>query len=91
MIDVYMYTFNTGNGTRHNLVENVVRTFQRLLGDDTGLFQQVCKKMRKIQQVNKENILKNTKSQKEKNIFKDTYKFQYQHQPIYQWGRNEYG
>lgn len=36
------YTFDTGNGTRHDLVEDVVRTLQRLLGDDTGLLQQIC-------------------------------------------------
>lgn len=37
------YTFNTSDGTRHDLVEDVVRTLQRLLGDDTGLLQQICK------------------------------------------------
>lgn len=35
------YTFNSSNGSRHDLVEDMVRTFQRLLGDDTSLLQQV--------------------------------------------------
>jgi len=37
-----LYTFNTGNGARHDLVEDVVGTLQGLLGDDTGLLQQIC-------------------------------------------------
>src|SRR5699024_8585038 len=32
-----------GHTTRHDLVEDVVRSFQGLLRDDTGLLQQVCK------------------------------------------------
>lgn len=35
------HTFNSWNGTGHDLVENVVRTFQRLLRDDTSFLQQV--------------------------------------------------
>lgn len=38
-----LYTFNTGNGARHDLVEDVVGALQGLLGDDTGLLQQICK------------------------------------------------
>jgi len=37
-----LYTFNTGNGARHDLVEDVVGTLQGLLGDDTSLLQQIC-------------------------------------------------
>lgn len=37
----WTHTFNSSNGTRHDLVEDMVRTFQRLLGDDTSLLQQV--------------------------------------------------
>ena len=32
------------DGSRHDLVENMVRTLQRLLGNDTSLLQQVCKR-----------------------------------------------
>lgn len=35
-------TFETLDGTGHHLVEDVVRTLERLLGDDTGLLQQIC-------------------------------------------------
>lgn len=38
---VFKLTFDSGNGTRHQLVEDVVGSFQRLLGDDTSLFEQV--------------------------------------------------
>lgn len=34
-------TFKSLDGTGHHLVEDMVGTLQRLLGDDTGLFQQV--------------------------------------------------
>lgn len=34
-------TFKTLDGTRHHLVEDVVRTLQGLLGNDTSLLQQV--------------------------------------------------
>lgn len=37
-----MHTLDTGNSSRHQLVEHVVGTFQRLLGDDTSLLQQIC-------------------------------------------------
>lgn len=37
-----MHTLQSSNGTRHHLVEDVVRTLQSLLGDDTSFFQQVC-------------------------------------------------
>lgn len=37
-------TFNSFHRSGHHLVENVIRSFQRLLGDDTSLFQQICKK-----------------------------------------------
>lgn len=36
-----MYTFQSGNGSRHHLVEDVVRSLQRLLGNDTSFLQQV--------------------------------------------------
>jgi hypothetical protein len=36
-------TFHSGNGSRHYLVENVVRSLQSLLGDDTSLLQQIWK------------------------------------------------
>lgn len=42
-----MYTFDTGNGTRHDLVEDVVRTLQRLLRDDTSLLQQIYRREHK--------------------------------------------
>lgn len=71
-------TFQSGNSTRHDLVEDVVRTFQRLLGNDTGLLQQIWAKT-------------NTQLKKCLEIFKSTYKFQCQHQPIYQWGQSGYG
>lgn len=35
-------TLQANNFARHDLVENVVRTLKGLLGDDTGLLQQVC-------------------------------------------------
>lgn len=36
-----IYTFKSLYCSRHDLVEDVVGTFQTLLGDDTGFFQQV--------------------------------------------------
>lgn len=40
-VDLVIHTLDTGNGTRHDLVENVVGSLQRLLRDDTSLLQQV--------------------------------------------------
>lgn len=39
----YFYTFDTSNGTGHNLVEDMVGALQGLLRDDTSLLQQICK------------------------------------------------
>lgn len=36
-----MHTLDSGNSSRHQLVEDVVGSLQRLLGDDTSLLQQV--------------------------------------------------
>lgn len=36
-----MLTLDSRNGARHQLVEDVIRSLQRLLGDDTSLLQQV--------------------------------------------------
>lgn len=40
-VSVLIHTLHSGNGARHQLVEDVVRTLQRLLRDDTRLLQQV--------------------------------------------------
>lgn len=40
-ISATIHTLKSRNGTRHNLVEDVVRTLKGLLRDDTGFFQQV--------------------------------------------------
>lgn len=37
-------TLKSGNGARHHLVEDVVRTLKGLLGDDTGLLEQIWQK-----------------------------------------------
>lgn len=36
------FTFESLDGPGHHLVEDVVGSFQGLLGDDTGLLQQIC-------------------------------------------------
>jgi hypothetical protein len=36
-----MLTLKSGNGARHHLVEDVVRALESLLGDDTGLLQEI--------------------------------------------------
>jgi hypothetical protein len=36
-----MLTLKSGNGSRHHLVEDVVRALESLLGDDTGLLQEI--------------------------------------------------
>lgn len=70
------YTFNTSDGTRHDLVEDVVRTLQRLLGDDTSLLQQIYER---------EEIGQGCSTRRLFEYYSiSTYKSQYQHQPVYQ-------
>lgn len=72
------YTFEVRHGSRHHLVEDVVGSFQRLLGDDTSLLEQVCNKFRLKPPVWTDNSFK-------------TYKFRCRHQPVCQWARSGYG
>lgn len=39
---VKVLTLNSLHSTRHDLVENVVRSFKGLLGNDTSFLQQIC-------------------------------------------------
>ena len=71
------FTLKAFNGTRHDLVEDVVGSFKRLLRDDPGLLEQICKHANHLEQLQSVNG--------------KTYKFQYRHRPVYQWDRSGYG
>lgn len=45
-INVNQRTLDSLDGSGHDLVEDVVGPLERLLGDDTGFFQQVCRNIK---------------------------------------------
>ena len=74
------------DATGHDLVEDVVGSFQSLLRDDTGFLQQVCMKEKK----NNKKLM-NSQWNWALEVGKVSYRFQYQLRPVFQSYRNGYG
>jgi len=72
----------------HQLVEDMVATLQRHLGDDTSLLQQICIQISMQMNQKVSNHIKNSVIIL---CLVLTYRTRYQHQPIFQRVRNGYG